>query len=122
MDKLLNHVKLTEEFRLYNVIKVKLSPTENPLKDRSIVKATLGLVPYVYMCALAFTWLKLWPALVTEHLAIFILFFGFIFGHQLGLMITAHVSKLSFPLFNWHVILTLSSACTIAYFQDFIEE
>lgn len=108
--------------RLYNVIKVKLYPTENSKDSRSILKATLGLVPYIYMWAFAFTWLKLWPAIVTEHLALFIMFFGLMFGHQLGLMITAHVSKLDFPIFNWPVIITLGSACTIAYFQDFIEE
>lgn len=110
-------------YSLRNVIRVKLYPTETSLKnDSSILKATLGLAPYVYMWVFAFTWLNLWPDIVTEHLSIFSLFFGLAFGHQLGLMITAHVSKMAFPMINNQVLLMLSSGCTIAYFEPFIQE
>lgn len=107
---------------LYNVIKVKISPTENSKKDSSILKATLGLFPFINMCFWAYKWMRLWPDIVSEHLAIFIVFFGFLFGHQVGLMITAHVSKLSFPYFNVPVNAILLSGVSIAYFQSFIEE
>lgn len=115
-------VILTKTDRLYNVIKVKISPTENSKKDSSIVKATLGLFPFINMCFWAYKWMRLWPDIVSEHLAIFIVFFGFLFGHQVGLMITAHVSKLSFPYLNVPVNAILLSGVAIAYFQSFIEE
>ncbi|GAA5801152.1 hypothetical protein HPULCUR_006594 [Helicostylum pulchrum] len=107
---------------LYNVIHVKLYPTDMSMKDRSIIKATLGLTPFVTMCFWAYKWMCLWPDIVSDHLAIFIIFFGLIFGHQVGLMITAHVAKLRFPYFNVPVNALLISGYLIATFQDFIEE
>ncbi|KAI8988960.1 hypothetical protein BDB01DRAFT_719572 [Pilobolus umbonatus] len=107
---------------LYNVITVKLHPTEYSHKDRSIVKATLGLFPFVNMVFLAYKWMCFWPDIVSEHLALFIIFFGLIFGHQLMLMITAHVAKMEFPYFNYPVNVMLMSGCAIAYFEPVLEE
>lgn len=118
-----NHaVGLTKVYSLYNVIHVKLYPTEMSKKDRSIVKATLGLLPYASMCFWAYKWMRVWPDIVSDHLAIFIMFFGLLFGHQVGLMITAHVSKLSFPYFNVPVNGLLISGYLIAIFEEFLEE
>jgi hypothetical protein len=91
-------------------------------KDSSIAKATLGLLPYISMCFWAFKWIRVWPDIVSDHLAIFIIFFGLLFGHQVGLMITAHVSKLSFPYLNIPVNGLLISGYLIALSEDFLEE
>lgn len=101
---------------------MKLHPTETSVKNQSVLKATLGLVPFIYLWAFAFAWLNIWPDIVTEHLSIFMLFFGLAFGHQLGLMITSHVAKMDFPIINRQALLMLSSGCTIAYFESFIQE
>lgn len=66
--------------------------------------------------------MRIWPDIVSDHLAVFIFFFGLIFGHQLGLMITAHVSKLSFPYVNIPVTILLISGYTIAKSESFIQE
>lgn len=108
--------------RLFNVIVVKFRPTENSKKDSSVLSATLGLFPYINMCFWAYKWMRVWPAIVSDHLAIFIIFFGLLFGHQVGLMITAHVAKLKFPYFNIPVTSILVSGYAIAYFQERIEE
>lgn len=92
------------------------------MKDRSILKATLGLLPFVIMCFWGFKWMRLWPDIVSDHLAIFIPFFGLIFGHQVMLMITAHVAKLRFPYLNVPVNAMLISGYLIAKFEDFIQE
>lgn len=84
------------------------------------MKATSGLLPFIYLWTLGFTWLNLWSDIVTEHLAIFILFFGLVFGHQLGLMITSHVAKMDFPIINRQALLMLISGCAIAFFEPFI--
>ncbi|KAI8975620.1 CDP-alcohol phosphatidyltransferase-domain-containing protein [Mycotypha africana] len=102
----------------FNVIMVKFYPTENALEDRSISKAMLGLFPFVNMCFWSYKWMQLWPDIVTEHLSLFILFLGLLFGHQVGLMITAHVAKMKFPYVNVPVNLILLSGCLIAYFED----
>lgn len=109
-------------FSLYNVIHVKLYPTDMSMKDRSIIKATLGLTPFVTMCFWAYKWMCIWPDIVSDHLAIFIIFFGLVFGHQVGLMITAHVAKLRFPYFNVPVNALLISGYLIAACEDLIEE
>jgi hypothetical protein len=101
---------------------VKLYPTETSHKDRSATKATLGLVPFIVMCLLSYKWMRLWPDIVSEHLALYIIFVGLIFGHQVGLMITAHVSKLSFPYINVPVFLMLGSGYLLAHFESTIEE
>ncbi|KAI8373526.1 CDP-alcohol phosphatidyltransferase-domain-containing protein [Choanephora cucurbitarum] len=105
-----------------NVIHVKTHPTETSKKDGSIFRALAGLFPFANMCFWAYQWLNLWPDIVTEHLALFAIFFGLLFGHQVGLMITAHVAKLRFPYFNVTVTSILLSGCLLAYFEDIVEE
>ena len=100
---------------LINVISVKFNPTDYSRKDNSVSKALMGLVPFVFMTVVSYTWLRLWPSLVYEHLALFILLIGLLFGHQVGLMITAHVAKLSFPYWNGPVYTLLVAGCALAY-------
>ncbi|KAI8344087.1 CDP-alcohol phosphatidyltransferase-domain-containing protein [Chlamydoabsidia padenii] len=104
---------------LINVISVKLKPTDySSGKDRSIVKAMLGLTPFITMCYLSYHWMCLWPDLVSEHLALFIIIIGLFLGYQVGLMIVAHVAKLSFPYFNLPVIGLLSLGNVYAYLEN----
>ncbi|CAO3700658.1 unnamed protein product [Rhizopus microsporus] len=107
---------------VYNVISVKIWPTETSHKNRSILEALLGLFPFINMCIWSYMWLTTWPDLVTDHLAFFIPFVGLLFGHQVGLMITAHVAKLSFPNVNLPVSLILVSGYFLAKFEDAIEK
>ncbi|CDH51703.1 choline ethanolaminephosphotransferase [Lichtheimia corymbifera JMRC:FSU:9682] len=100
---------------LINVISVKYNPTDYSRKDNSVSKALMGLVPFVFMTVASYAWLRLWPSLVYEHLALFILLIGLLFGHQVGLMITAHVAKLPFPYWNRSVYTLLAAGCALAY-------
>ncbi|KAI9320064.1 CDP-alcohol phosphatidyltransferase-domain-containing protein [Dichotomocladium elegans] len=99
---------------LVNVIAVKYVPTDYSHEDRSIGKALLGLLPFVFIVGSICGWLYLWPSLVYEHLAFFILFTGLIFGHQVGIMITSHVAKLDFPYVNVPVFTLLVAGCALA--------
>jgi hypothetical protein len=102
-----------------NVISVKINPTDySSGKDRSIVKALFGLSPFVIMCYLSYNWMCLWPDLVSDHLALVIPVIGLLFGYQVGLMIVAHVAKLSFPYFNLSVIGFLSLGNLYAYMEN----
>ncbi|KAI9321525.1 CDP-alcohol phosphatidyltransferase-domain-containing protein [Dichotomocladium elegans] len=98
-----------------NVVVVKYRPTEFSYNDRSILKALADLLPFVYFVLVTVIWLKLWPTVVTDHLPIFIPHLGLLFGHQVGLMITAHVAKLQFPKDNFQFLLVLTAGCLIAY-------
>ncbi|KAI8073979.1 CDP-alcohol phosphatidyltransferase-domain-containing protein [Gongronella butleri] len=100
-----------------NVIHVKNNPTDMSHPDRSIGKALLGLAPFVIMCTLAYKWMRLWPDLVHEHLALFIPVVGLLFGFQVGLMIVAHVAKLSFPYVNVPAFGFLALGYTYAYLE-----
>lgn len=102
-------------YRLINVISVKYNPTDYSRKDNSVTKALMGLVPFVFMTLVSYAWLRLWPSLVYEHLALFILLIGLLFGHQVGLMITAHVAKLPFPYWNGPAYTLLAAGCALAY-------
>ncbi|KAF7723078.1 hypothetical protein EC973_002362 [Apophysomyces ossiformis] len=106
---------------LINVISVKLQPTEYSHPDRSVAKALAGLFPFAFMSLLAYTWMRMWPSLVHKHLALFMPFLGLLFGHQVGLMIIAHVSKLDFPFWNNPVYLLLASGCSLAYMEPSLE-
>ncbi|KAI9496956.1 CDP-alcohol phosphatidyltransferase-domain-containing protein [Zychaea mexicana] len=106
---------------LVNVIAVKITPTEFSHPDRSIRKALFGLFPFIYMVAATYTWLRLWPSIVNEHLALFIPLVGLLFGHQVGLMITSHVAKLDFPYWNSTVNVLLTAGCVLAYLDVSLE-
>ncbi|KAI8140644.1 CDP-alcohol phosphatidyltransferase-domain-containing protein [Fennellomyces sp. T-0311] len=100
---------------LVNVIAVKSNPTDFSHKDRSVRKALLGLFPFIYMVASGYTWLRLWPSIVSEHLYLFIPLVGLLFGHQVGLMILSHVAKLDFPYWNSTANVLLTAGCVLAY-------
>ncbi|KAI8891263.1 hypothetical protein K501DRAFT_166305 [Backusella circina FSU 941] len=103
---------------LRNVIKVKLHPTDMSNPDRSILKATMGLTPFISSCTLTYYWLKQWPDIITEHFSFFMLFVGFLFGHQVGRMITCHVTKMRFPYYNIPVNVILASGYLVARFES----
>ncbi|CAO3672424.1 unnamed protein product [Rhizopus stolonifer] len=107
---------------LWNVISVKIWPTDRSHKKTSILDALLGLSPFVIMCYWSYMWLKTWPDLVHYHLAIFIPFIGLLFGHQVGLMITANVSKLDFPNLNFSMTFILMSGYLLAKYETLVEE
>ncbi|KAI9254016.1 CDP-alcohol phosphatidyltransferase-domain-containing protein [Sporodiniella umbellata] len=107
---------------LYNVVKVKLHPTDTSHPDRSIGKACLGLFPFVSQAWLAYAWLHAWPDLVTDHLAWVIPLLGLLFSHQVGLMITAHVAGLAFPYVNWSVSGLLLSGVILSRYELAIED
>ncbi|KAI7863997.1 CDP-alcohol phosphatidyltransferase-domain-containing protein [Spinellus fusiger] len=98
-----------------NVIKVKRLPTEFSHPNRSISQALMGLAPFALMTALSLAWMAMWPTLVHSELAYFMLFLGLLFGHQVGTMITAHVAKLDFPLWNTPVFVLLGAGCALAW-------
>jgi hypothetical protein len=90
--------------------------------DRSILKATLGLTPFISSCTITYQWLKLWPDIVSDHLSYFMLFVGFLFGHQVGRMITCHVTKMRFPYTNIPVNIILTSGYLLAKFEPQISK
>ncbi|KAL0086275.1 CDP-alcohol phosphatidyltransferase-domain-containing protein [Phycomyces blakesleeanus] len=106
---------------LLNVIKVKIYPTDTSHKDRSILKAVAGLLPFVLMTGLSVGWLYMWPSLVYEDLSTFILFTGLLFGHQVGTIITSHVAKLSFPFWDTPAMALLCTGCALAYVETSLE-
>ncbi|KAG0232551.1 hypothetical protein BGX31_005132 [Mortierella sp. GBA43] len=69
-------------------------------KNKPVLPALVGLVPFVGISFVAYAWLTASPYIVTEHLVPWILYIGLSFGYTVGLMITAHVTHQPFPLFN----------------------
>ncbi|KAK3825178.1 MAG: Choline/ethanolaminephosphotransferase [Benniella sp.] len=69
-------------------------------KKQSVGPALAGLVPFVGMSLVAYSWLNASPYIITEHLVPWMLYVGLSFGYTVGLMITAHVTHQPFPLFN----------------------
>ncbi|KAI9033655.1 CDP-alcohol phosphatidyltransferase-domain-containing protein [Phycomyces nitens] len=108
-------------FALLNVISVKIYPTDMSHKDRSILKAVSGLIPFVLMTGLSVAWLYMWPSLVYEDLSAFIMFIGLLFGHQVGTIITSHVAKLSFPFWDTPAMALLGTGCGLAYVETCLE-
>ena len=106
---------------LINVIQIKRNPTDFSHPDRSIRKALVGLFPFIFMVGGCYTWLRLWPEVVHEHLNLFIPLVGLLFGHQVGLMIISHVAKLDFPYWNSSVNLILAAGCCLAYLDKSLE-
>ncbi|CAO3647278.1 unnamed protein product [Cunninghamella blakesleeana] len=102
---------------IINVIGVKFKPTDHSHPDKSVIKALFGLAPFILMSYITYEWMKLWPDLVTEHLALFIPVLGLLFGFQVGLMILSHVAKLPFPYINTPVLGLLS----LGYFYAYLE-
>lgn len=69
-------------------------------KGLPVASALMGLVPFFAPWVVIPTWLALRPRILTEHLIPFIFFIGIAFAYQVGLMITAHLTKSPFPFFN----------------------
>lgn len=77
-----------------NVIRARRS------KNLSVGSALLGLVPFFTTWACIAVWLGLRPDILTQHLIPFLFFVGIAFAYQVGLIITAHLTKSPFPFFN----------------------
>ncbi|KAG0323834.1 hypothetical protein BGZ99_002451 [Dissophora globulifera] len=69
-------------------------------KNLPVASALVGVVPYMGMSLVAYSWLNASPHIVFEHIVPWILYIGLSFGYTVGLMITAHVTHQPFPLFN----------------------
>ncbi|KAG0302702.1 hypothetical protein BGZ98_007293 [Dissophora globulifera] len=69
-------------------------------KNLPVGSALVGIVPYMGMSLVAYSWLNASPHIVFEHIVPWILYIGLSFGYTVGLMITAHVTHQPFPLFN----------------------
>jgi ethanolaminephosphotransferase len=80
------------------------------------------LGPFVSLSVWGYLWLTSWPDLVTDHLALFIPFYGLLFGHQVGLMITAHVAQMPFPFIDLPVTFLLMSGWLLAKYEAIVEE
>ncbi|CAO3659866.1 unnamed protein product [Umbelopsis ramanniana] len=73
-------------------------------KRKPVLPALLGFAPFVAACGIAYLWLQASPSIVTEHFLPFALYIGASFGYQVGLIITAHLTKAPFPYFNLMLI------------------
>ncbi|KAF3907859.1 hypothetical protein ABW20_dc0104662 [Dactylellina cionopaga] len=62
--------------------------------------ALLGLAPFFALWILIPTWLYVQPVILHNHLIPFMFFIGASFAYQVGLIITAHLTKSAFPYFN----------------------
>ncbi|KAG1145566.1 hypothetical protein G6F37_011159 [Rhizopus arrhizus] len=104
---------------LYNI----LSGLHQVLRSHpSFPTALFGLGPFVSLSLWGYLWLTSWPDLVTDHLALFIPFYGLLFGHQVGLMITAHVAQMPFPFIDLPVTFLLMSGWLLAKYEAIVEE
>ena len=62
--------------------------------------ALAGLLPFFSIWLCIPTWLYLRPQILTQHLIPFLLFIGIASAYQVGLIITAHLTKSHFPFLN----------------------
>ncbi|KAL7266026.1 Phosphotransferase, partial [Rhizina undulata] len=69
-------------------------------KNLPIFPALAGLAPFFLTWALVPIWLYLRPTILNEHLIPFMFFLGISFAYQVGLIITAHLTKSRFPYLN----------------------
>lgn len=76
-------------------------------KGESVLLPLLGLFPFICQATTMIAWLDASPYIRTKHLLPFAVFWGLSFAYQVGLLITAHVSKGPFPFIN---VLTIWSA------------
>lgn len=77
--------------------------------DSSSYKPLCGLLPPVFSWVLIIAYLHLQPTILNHHLVPFILFVGLMNAYSVGQMITAHLTKTSFPYQNV-LILPLAAA------------
>lgn len=82
-----------------------LQSSQNVIKARRakglpVAPALAGLLPFASLCVMVPAWLYLRPVILREHLVPFLFFLGACFAYQVGLIITAHLTKSPFPFFN----------------------
>ncbi|KAJ2961355.1 hypothetical protein NQZ79_g3358 [Umbelopsis isabellina] len=88
-------------------------------QKRPVLPALLGFAPFVAACGIAYLWLQASPSIVHEHLLPFVLYIGASFGYQVGLIITAHLTKAPFPYFNL-MLVPLAIGCINANLPNII--
>ncbi|KAJ3316903.1 hypothetical protein HDU76_001476, partial [Blyttiomyces sp. JEL0837] len=86
-----------------------LSSTQNVIAARrkkglSIFPAFLGLIPLVLTLSLLTVWLSISPSIIGRYLVPFSIMATFLFGHLVGNIIVAHVSKRGFPYVSGPVV------------------
>jgi ethanolaminephosphotransferase len=69
-------------------------------KNKSIMKAMLGVLPFVYYNGMLVMWLYYSPTILHRYFVPMTLAVAFGFGNMVGRMIVAHVIHDSFPYFN----------------------
>ena len=77
-----------------NVIRARRS------QKKSIWPALAGLLPFFLTWTMIPIWLHLRPDILADHLVPFMFFVGAAFAYQVGLIITAHLTKSRFPYLN----------------------
>lgn len=82
-------------------------------KGESVLLPLLGLLPFIFQATSMVAWLDASPYIRTKHLLPFAVFWGLAFAYQVGLLITAHVSKGPFPYVNcltvWSAVAALDA-------------
>ncbi|CCX04944.1 hypothetical protein FPQ18DRAFT_380735 [Pyronema domesticum] len=69
-------------------------------KGLSAIPALMGLAPFFVTWAAIPGWLYLRQEILKQHLIPFLFFVGIAFAYQVGLIITAHLTKSPFPFVN----------------------
>lgn len=85
----------------YNVYKTKKA------SNQSFKEALLGTIPFFTFYGSVFAWAYSFPSIVKYHLLPLCFGIGICFAFTVGRMITAHVSKQSFPVWNPLIFLPL---------------
>ncbi|KAF8242486.1 Choline/ethanolaminephosphotransferase [Wilcoxina mikolae CBS 423.85] len=85
----------------FNVVQSSLNVIRaRHAKGLSAVPALMGLAPFFVTWACIPAWLALRQEILTQHLVPFLFFIGLAFAYQVGLIITAHLTKSPFPFVN----------------------
>lgn len=69
-------------------------------KNLPVMPALAGLAPFFATWLAIPIWLSLRPEILRDHILPFLFFIGASFAYQVGLIITAHLTKSPFPYFN----------------------
>jgi ethanolaminephosphotransferase len=89
-------------------------------RNLPITPALAGLVPFFATWFAIQIWLFLRPEIVRSHILPFAFFVGASFAYQVGLVITAHLTKSPFPYFN--ILLIPILAGTLDALGPFLRE
>lgn len=81
-----------------NVLASRANGTSNGQNNNH--NPLLGLLPFFTAWALIPTYLALNPIILRQHLIPFVFYVGLINAYSVGQMITAHLTKSSFPYYN----------------------